>query len=115
MVGVYLVWAGRPGGAFQGGATLAAMWILAMVAGIQNPPATNRLWLRLTLIAGPAVFLAIGLAGFVIADGFMSYPEGVEKPLILIIKAMLTLSIVGNLRTMRQRRRHLDRASSRNI
>ena len=36
VVGVYLLWVGadEPGGAFQGGAILAAMWLLAMMAGL---------------------------------------------------------------------------------
>jgi multisubunit Na+/H+ antiporter MnhB subunit len=42
VIGVYLLWAGadEPGGAFQGGALLAAMWLLAMMAGllVAGPP-----------------------------------------------------------------------------
>ena len=66
VVGVYLLWVGadEPGGAFQGGALLAAMWILAMMAGLaRRRRRSSRRWLRLALVAGPLVFLAIGLAG----------------------------------------------------
>ena len=38
IVGVHLVWTGanEPGGAFQGGTILAAMWILVMIAGLSR-------------------------------------------------------------------------------
>ena len=68
-MGIHIFWVGSvaPGGEFQGATILAAMWILAMMAGLVDAPPVSRRWLRLMLVAGPAVFLAIGLAGF--ADG----------------------------------------------
>ena len=38
VVGVYILWVGAiaPGGAFQGGAILAAMWLLVMIAGLRD-------------------------------------------------------------------------------
>ena len=95
MVGIYMFWIGadRPGGAFQGGAVLTAMWLLVMIAGLQAVPAISRPWLRLLLVIGPAIFLAIGLAGFALADAFLAYPAGYAKPLIIAIEAALTLSI----------------------
>ncbi len=95
VMGIYMFWVGadRPGGAFQGGAVLAAMWLLVMMAGLQDVPAVSRPWLRLAMIVGPAVFLVIGLAGFVLADAFLAYPAGYAKPLIIVIEATLTLSI----------------------
>jgi len=99
IVGVHLVWAGatEPGGAFQGGTILAAAWILVMVAGLVDAPPIGRPWLRFALIAGPALFLAIGIAGFAIADAFLAYPQGYAKPLILVIEAALTVSIAAAL------------------
>ena len=47
----------------------------------------------LLIVAGPVIFLAIGFAGFAWADGFLSYPAGYAKPLIVIAEAALTLSI----------------------
>ena len=90
-----MFWTGanNPGGAFQGGTVLAAMWILVMIAGLQNPPSTNRRWLRVLVVLGPAIFLAIGLAGFGLAGGFLAYPAGYAKPLIIVAEATLTLSI----------------------
>ncbi len=95
IVGVHLVWTGAnaPGGAFQGGTVLAAAWILVMVAGLREAPRIDRPWLRLALVGGPALFLAIGLLGYAVAGAILAYPEGYAKPLILIIEAALTLSI----------------------
>jgi multisubunit Na+/H+ antiporter MnhB subunit len=97
VIGVYLLWVGAddPGGAFQGGAILAAMWILAMMAGLIDAPPVSRRWLRLVLVAGPVVFFAIGLAGFPLAGAFLAYPEAYAKPLIIIIEVVLTLSIAA--------------------
>ena len=99
VVGIYLLWAGadEPGGAFQGGALLAAMWLLAMMAGLAAPPAVSSRWLRLAVVGGPALFLAIGLAGFVIADAFLAYPVAWAKPLIIVIEVALVLSIAATL------------------
>jgi multisubunit Na+/H+ antiporter MnhB subunit len=95
VVGVYILWVGAiaPGGAFQAGAILAAMWLLVMIAGLRDPPEIGQRRLRLLLVAGPAVFLAVGLAGFALPGGFLSYPAGHAKPLIIAIEAVLTLSI----------------------
>jgi multisubunit Na+/H+ antiporter MnhB subunit len=99
VIGVYLLWEGadEPGGAFQGGALLAAMWILAMMAGLVAAPVVASRWLRLAVVAGPALFLAIGLAGFVIADAFLAYPVAWAKPLILVIEVAMVLSIAATL------------------
>lgn len=99
MVGVYLLWLGadEPGGAFQGGALLAAMWILTMMAGLAAPPAVSGRPLRLALVVGPAVFLAIGLAGFFLAGAFLAYPEPWAKPLIVVVEAAKILSVAAAL------------------
>jgi multisubunit Na+/H+ antiporter MnhB subunit len=97
VIGVYLLWIGKdePGGAFQGGAILAAMWILAMMAGLAKAPPVSRRWLRLVVLTGPVVFLAIGLMGFAMAGGFLAYPEAYATPLIIVIEVVLTLSIAA--------------------
>jgi multisubunit Na+/H+ antiporter MnhB subunit len=99
LVGLYIFWVGSvaPGGEFQGATILAAMWILATMAGLADLPAVSRRWLRLVLVAGPAVFFAIGLAGFAIAGGFLAYPPSYAKLLILMIEIPLTLSIAATL------------------
>jgi multisubunit Na+/H+ antiporter MnhB subunit len=95
VVGVYILWVGAtaPGGAFQGGAILAAMWLLVLMAGLQRAPEIRRRWLRLAVVAGPAVFLAVGVAGFALPNGFLSYPANYAKLLIIVIEVVLTLSI----------------------
>jgi multisubunit Na+/H+ antiporter MnhB subunit len=95
VVGVYIVWVGAdaPGGAFQGGAVLAAMWILVLMARLIEPPAVSQRGLRLAATVGPIVFLAIGFAGFALPGGFLSYPAGLAKPLIIVIEVALTFSI----------------------
>ena len=99
VVGIHIVWVGatEPGGAFQGGAILAAMWMIALIARLTEAPPIGALWLRLALVAGPAIFIAIGLAGFFMAGDFLAYPVSVAKPLILIIEAFMTLTIAATL------------------
>lgn len=99
VIGVYMFWVGAdaPGGTFQAGTVLAAMWLLVMMAGLYPPPETGRLLLRLALAGGPVLFLAIAFLGFGFADGFLAYPEGLAKPLIVAIEAALTLSIAAAL------------------
>ena len=99
VVGIHLFWVGAddPGGKFQAGTILAAMWMLVMMAGLADAPPISRRWLRLAVIAGPATFLAIGIAGFWMADGFLAYPAGLAKPLILVIEAAMTLSVAATL------------------
>src|SRR5262249_3948207 len=99
LVGVHVFWVGadEPGGAFQGGAILAAMWMIVMMAGLTQAPATGARWLRLALVAGPAVFLATGFPGFAISGGFLAFPVGFAKPLILFVEAFMVLSIAVTL------------------
>ena len=99
VVGIYIFWVGadHPGGAFQGGTILAAMWLLVMTAGLTDAPPVRLRWLRLVLIAGPAVFLVVGLAGLWLGDGFLSYPIAYAKPLIVTIEVAMTLTIAVTL------------------
>ena len=102
LVGVHIFWVGadEPGGAFQGGAILAAMWIIVMMARLTEAPQTNAFWLRLALVAGPVVFLAAGVAGAIFAGSFFAYPPGFAKPAILFIEAFMVLSIAVTLPTL---------------
>lgn len=95
MIGIYMFWTGasHPGGAFQGGTVLAAMWLFVMIARLQTVPAISQFRIRLLLVVGPVTFIVIGLLGFVFADAFLAYPEGYAKPLIVVAEATLTLSI----------------------
>ena len=99
LVGIRIFWVGadEPGGAFQAGAILAAMWMIVMISRLTEPPLVSALWLRLALVAGPAVFLAAGLAGLGMAGSFFAYPAGFAKPMILFIEAFMLLTIAVTL------------------
>src|SRR5215469_2174086 len=79
VVGIYILWEGadNPGGAFQGGTILAAMWLV--------------------LIAGPAVFLVVGLGGLWLGAAFLAYPVAHAKAVILVIEFVMTLTIAVTL------------------
>jgi len=99
LVSIHIFWVGSvaPGGEFQGATILATMWILAMIAGLVSAPPVSRRWLRLLLVAGPAMFFGIGFAGFLAADAFLAYPETHAKLVILMIEIPVTLSIAATL------------------
>lgn len=99
LIAVHLFWIGTtlPGGKFQAGALLAAIWALVLIAGLSLPVAAAQRLPRLLSVIGPTVFFVIGLAGFWLAGDFLAYPSGLEKPLILIIEAVLMLSVAAAL------------------
>ncbi|WP_209424525.1 hydrogenase subunit MbhD domain-containing protein [Pararhodobacter sp. SW119] len=99
LVGVWLVWAGadHPGGAFQGGTVLAAVGLVAVLAGVIRPPWIGAPLWQGALVLGPAVFLLAGIAGAVLAGGFLTLPEGFAKPAIVTIEVALTVSIAVTL------------------
>ncbi|HEY5794886.1 MAG TPA: MnhB domain-containing protein [Bosea sp. (in: a-proteobacteria)] len=95
LIAVYQVWVGAdaPGGTFQAGTILAAMWLLVMLAGLRPAPETRQIALRAMLVGGPALFVLVGFMGVAVAQGFLSYPEAIAKPLIVAIEVALTLSV----------------------
>jgi len=95
IVGVYIFWVGAdaPGGKFQGATIIAAMWLLVMMAGLADAPPISRRLVRVLLVAGPVVFIAIGCAGVATAGAFLAYPDGWAKPLILVIEFALMPSL----------------------
>jgi multisubunit Na+/H+ antiporter MnhB subunit len=99
IVGIYILWtsADHPGGAFQGGTILAAMWLLVMMAGLTDAPPVSERTLRLLLLAGPVVFLTVGLGGLAFGDAFLAYPMAYAKPLILAIEFAMILTIAVTL------------------
>lgn len=98
VIAVYLVWAGsdRPGGAFQAGTLLAALWTLGVLGGVEDEFRVGGRWIRAAIVAGPAAFVAIALAGS-LAGLTLSYPEGHEKSVIVALEFALTLSIAASL------------------
>jgi multisubunit Na+/H+ antiporter MnhB subunit len=99
LVGVYVVHAGAdaPGGAFQGGTVLAAVGLAAVLAGAMRRPRMGAPGWRAALVAGPAVFLAAGLAGAALGHGFLTLPEAVAGTAILVIEVALAASIAVTL------------------
>jgi multisubunit Na+/H+ antiporter MnhB subunit len=99
LVALHLLWIGTsmPGGKFQAGALLAALWALAIVAGSAQPIAASGRRMRALVVLGPAVFFAVGLAGLPLAGDFLAYPPGIEKPLILLIEIVLMVSVAAAL------------------
>jgi len=95
IVGAYIFWVGAdyPGGKFQGATILAAMWLLVMMSGLSDAPPIRKTWLRVGLVAGPLVFIAIGFVGAAAAGAFLAYPEGYAKPLIIVIEFALMPSL----------------------
>ena len=95
IVGIYIFWVGadHPGGKFQGATIVAAMWLLTLMAGLTDAPPISGRWLRVLLVAGPAVFIAVGTVGAVLAGAFLGYPDGWAKPLILVIEFALMPSL----------------------
>jgi multisubunit Na+/H+ antiporter MnhB subunit len=95
LMGVYLFWVGAddPGSAFAGGAIIAAMGILGFLSGVCTVPPVSGFFLRSALAIGVAVFLGVGLAGLAAGSGFLTYPVGFAKPVIVLIEVAMTLSI----------------------
>jgi multisubunit Na+/H+ antiporter MnhB subunit len=95
LVGIHLLWVGadHPGGKFQGATVLAAMWVLVIVAGLRRPPPVTSRRMRWLVAVGSLLFIGIGTAGIWLAQAFLAYPDGLAKPLILVIEAGLTLSV----------------------
>ena len=95
LVAGYLLWVGAhaPGGAFQAGSVLAAAGVLVLLCGKRL---TGRLadWpLRLGLVLGTAMFVAVGTAVMLGGAHLLQYPIPWAGGLILLIEAAATLAI----------------------
>src|SRR5262245_4844428 len=99
VVGIYLLWvsADEPGGAFPGSTVIAAMWLLIAMAGLTDTPPVSRRWLRIVLVAGPALFLAVGLGGLWLGAAFLAYPESYAKPVIIVSEIGMLLTVAATL------------------
>jgi multisubunit Na+/H+ antiporter MnhB subunit len=98
LIGVHLFWAGTdaPGGAFQAGTVLAAVWLLVAMAGLTEAPSVSSAAMRLLLIMGPAGFLLFGAVG-ALAGTFLAFPTGAAKAATVLIELLLTVSIAAAL------------------
>lgn len=98
VVAGYLLWVGKhaPGGAFQAGAVLAALGILAaLTTGVVPRWESPRL--ALALVAGLLVFSSVGLTVLQTEGRFLKYPATHAGTLILLIEAAAAVSIAAAL------------------
>jgi multisubunit Na+/H+ antiporter MnhB subunit len=95
MVGGYLLWIGAsaPGGAFQGGAVIAALAVILLLSRKPLTLEQRSWWLRTTLVLGFIVFLAVALGVIGVGNRFLEYPTTWASSLILVIETALTVSI----------------------
>ena len=99
VVGTYLLWKGSeaPGGAFQGGAVLAAVGLLLLLSRAYVPRPAHRGAARLLFVLGTGAFAAVAL--LVTGGGRVAfqYPPDQAKTLILLIEGLVTISIAVTL------------------
>ncbi|MGE0824910.1 MAG: hydrogen gas-evolving membrane-bound hydrogenase subunit E [Candidatus Binatia bacterium] len=95
VVAGYLLWVGAdaPGGAFQGGALLAAAGTLFVLTGFFRVSPSSSRQLPFLVILGFAVFLAVASGIMLLSPHFLEYPHPWGKPLILLIETALMISI----------------------
>ncbi len=99
VVGTYLLWKGAeaPGGAFQGGAVLAAVGLLLLLSRLYVPQPSHRGVARWAFVLGTGVFAGVAL---LVAGGgrvAFEYPPEHAKTLILLIEGLVTISIAVTL------------------
>ncbi len=91
----YLLWNGAhaPGGAFQGGAVLAAAAVLMFLSG-RSLPASLEAWpFRSTIALGLIVFSAVAALLAWRRGALLDYPPAAAGALILLIETTATVSI----------------------
>jgi multisubunit Na+/H+ antiporter MnhB subunit len=95
LLAVYLWWAGssRPGGAFQAGAALTGVLLLLRFTRQAQPLVGFVAASSGPAVAGPLLFLAIGLLPLAAGAPFLDYPDGWAKVMILTIEAGLSISV----------------------
>ncbi len=95
VVAGYLLWVGghAPGGAFQAGSVLAAAGVLALLCGQRFEGRFAELALRIGLVLGVAMFVAVAVAVMLGGAKLLQYPVEWAGGLILLIEAAAMLSI----------------------
>jgi multisubunit Na+/H+ antiporter MnhB subunit len=96
LMAIYVLWRGAtaPGGAFQAAAILAAVWLLAAMARLTQPPHVSSFSLRLLLVAGPALFLTVAALS-ALKGVFLAYSPETAHVLIVTIEGALAISIAA--------------------
>ncbi len=95
----YILWRGAsaPGGAFQAGALLASGVVLLRLSGLLPRLRWSFLPLRLLVLGGLLVFLGVAMLTAWLGQGWLTYPAGAAKSIILLIETVATLSIAASL------------------
>ncbi|WP_222910436.1 hydrogenase subunit MbhD domain-containing protein [Pseudomonas sp. DNDY-54] len=95
----YILWRGAsaPGGAFQAGALLAAGVVLLRLSGLLPRLRWSFAPLRLLVLGGLLVFTGVAVSTAWLGEGWLNYPDGSAKLVILLIEAVATLSIAASL------------------
>ena len=94
LIAGYLLMAGldASGGAFQAGAILAAAGVLLILAGRSVPLRDEGLPIRFGLAIGLAAFVAVGIAGVLVADAFLDYPQRSASDIVLLLEVGVSVS-----------------------
>ncbi|MFI8743325.1 hydrogenase subunit MbhD domain-containing protein [Stutzerimonas zhaodongensis] len=95
----YMLWRGAsaPGGAFQAGALLASGVVLLRLSGLVPRLRWSFTPLRLLVLGGLLVFIGVALMTAWLGEGWLTYPSGAAKLLIVLIESVATLSIAASL------------------
>ncbi|MGE6995946.1 hydrogenase subunit MbhD domain-containing protein [Pseudomonas sp. NPDC047961] len=95
----YILWRGAsaPGGAFQAGALLASGVVLLRLSGLVPRLRWSFTPLRLLVLGGLLVFIGVALITAWLGEGWLTYPSGAAKLLIVLIESVATLSIAASL------------------
>ncbi len=95
LVAGYLLWVGAhaPGGAFQAGSVLGAAGVLLLLAGWRLHAGLAALPLRLALVAGSGIFLAMAVFTLLMEGQLLKYPPAQAGILILVLETAATVSI----------------------
>lgn len=95
LIAGYLLTAGfdASGGAFQAGAILAAAGVLLILAGRSVPLPDEGLPIRFGLAIGLAAFVAVGVAGMLVADAFLDYPQHNATHIVLFLEVGVSVSV----------------------
>jgi multisubunit Na+/H+ antiporter MnhB subunit len=99
LVGGYLLWRGTsgPGGAFQGGAMLAAAAVLAVVAGLADPMRPGEGLVRWLLAAGAVGFGAVAVVTLAAGRAMLDVPADVAGPVVIVVETGVTLAVAATL------------------
>ncbi len=95
----YILWRGAsaPGGAFQAGALLASGVVLLRLSGLVPRLRWSFTPLRLLVLGGLLMFIGVALMTAWLGEGWLTYPSGAAKLLIVLIESVATLSIAASL------------------